>query len=321
MNGSISYANKDLDLASAESVWGRVPGTEYAEALEIVEGSKSFAVVPKYDHFIDEPGATAKIDGYTFGYETPLNMEDRNPTGQFADGLRFSSHTHIKYRDDNGDKILGNYTSALDKVETYDTYHNALDNNLRYEQRRADDDTFDSGFAVLIDATKTTFRWTGSSTPRDLKNVNTKLFDSSVYVRLQQSHGTGGDLYIEGFDYLENCKMNPIRRDVTLGIGDSTTLVIEPQENWEIEKITIDGETVMFKDLVFNDEGVATYEFDGVTYTFQKDEENSKKVRVSFNDIRENHSISTDYIPFVEKDVTDKPIKPKPPYIIPKTGV
>lgn len=319
MNGSISYANKDLDLASAESVWGRVPGTEYAEGLEIVEGSKSFAVVPKYDHFIDEPGATARTDGYTFGHETPLNMEDRNPTGEFADGLRFSSHTHIKYRDENGDKILGNYSSALDKVETYDAYHAALDNNRRYEQRRADDETFDSGFAVLIDATNTTFRWTGSSTPRDLKNVNTQLFDSSVYVRLQQSHGTGGDLYIEGFDYLDDCKMNPIRRDVTLGIGDSTTLVIEPQKDWEIEKITIDGQTVMFKDLVFDDEGKATYEFAGVTYTFQKDEENTKKVRVTFNDIRENHSISTDYIPFVKKDVTDKPIKP--PYIIPKTGV
>ena len=315
VDGSISYSVKDLDLRGVDNAWGRVKGTEYAEGMEIISGSKSFAVMPYYDHGND--GDSIK-EGYVFGRDLAINVE-RLREGNNADGLRFYTPTYVRWRDANGVKI-GSVTENNQNTQgtTIDnkTKFESLDSNTgRYYIERGDYETFDSGFAVLLNASKSTLRWTGSSGVSQ-QSVNTKIFDSSAYVRLQQAHGTGGDLYIEGYDYNNNCTLSKIRRDVSMGIGDSNTLAILPQDGWEIEKITIDGETVLFENLNFND-GIATHEFNGITYTFTKDNDNPKKVRVTFDDVQTNHSIALDFKPDIEEEV--KNIKAYGDLIINKT--
>lgn len=303
VNGTISYSAQDLDLPSNDNLWGRIAGLEYAEGIEIKSGAKSFAVMPKYDHA--EDGTTVET-GWILDREHILEVNETGGTGN-ANGIRFYAPGYVKYRNSDGQKIR-----ALDRTNTAQhvtissksQFDNPTITNDQYVIQRNDNETFDTGFAVLLDSANSNMRWTGS-VGRTQISIGTTLFDSSAFVRLQQSHGTGGDLYIEAYDYTDNCSLSPIRSDVSMGIGSSNTLAMVPDNGWEIEKITINGTTVMFSDLSFNNEGVATYDFNGVTYIFTKDSTNPKKVRVSFDDVRENHSISVDYIPVIEESRTN----------------
>lgn len=115
VNGTISYAAHDVDFASYQNVWGHpVDGDDkykYAEGLAILDGSKSYALVPEYRHDGDgktlatgwvpvKPTEVDKTTGLLPDGSAPLNVEAG--TGPHADGVRFSARGTTKIRDKNG---------------------------------------------------------------------------------------------------------------------------------------------------------------------------------------------------------------------------
>ena len=104
VNGTISYAAHDMDFESAQNIWGRPVDSKFAEAMTIVSGSQSYALVPNYNHL----DATTRDAGWLpvgpgeDPLERALSIEKDPDVNNNADGVRFASPFLLNYRDANG---------------------------------------------------------------------------------------------------------------------------------------------------------------------------------------------------------------------------
>ena len=315
VNGTISYAARDMDFATHQNVWGRtVDGDDkykYAEGLAVLAGSKSYALVPNYRH--DGDGNTVKTGWVpvkpTTGVDengnlpdggAPLNVERIPETAvNNADGVRFSSKGILNIRDKDGtfDNVPFNktqvavlngqgYTSGSAPIQDRDLskyIHNNVkklfygklkdagfnnpatgkamtsytqvtaemlydylgDASWRIERQDANGNAaglpvFDTGFAVLLNATKSTLRWSGSR--QSGAGINTSLFDSSIYTYVEPTRGTGGGIYIETYDMNNQCAPIMSEGTKTMARNSEITFTAVPEEGYRVGRVLI-GDT------------------------------------------------------------------------------
>ena len=106
-----------------------------------------------------------------------------------------------------------------------------------FGDRRGDRGTFDTGFAVLMDASGFKLQWSGSM--HNAGNIGTNLFDDSIYTYVEQTHGTGGGIYFETYDIAGDCKVNRAEGTVTMGKGTDATVTVVPEDGYRIDTIKI----------------------------------------------------------------------------------
>ncbi|MBP3891092.1 MAG: Cna B-type domain-containing protein [Solobacterium sp.] len=296
VNGIISYAAKDLDLADFQNVWGRAAEGDarhnFAEGLEIVSGSKSYALVPYYNH---AEGATLKegwvpVGPYDAPTDSPLNISGGGSGN--ADGTNFRAGGIVKPRDKDG-----NWTNALFRVTTDASANHEIitisngvpypgqgilerpyiDTTLGWSPRaqlaglvsdpttgeivpstndvtaemalkylgdgswatqRADKSTFDSGFAVLLDSSGSSLRWSASTQSHGA--VVTNLFDTTIFTYVETTHGTGGGIYLESYDLLGGtCDPQMNEGTTTMGRNSDATVTAVPEDGYRVNRILI----------------------------------------------------------------------------------
>lgn len=114
--------------------------------------------------------------------------------------------------------------------------------NYYWKAYRNDDNelSFDSGFAVLLDAKKSSIQWSGSRGTGS--NLHTKLFDSTLFTYVEPTHGTGGGAYIETYDIsTENCETARDEGVVTMGRGADATVTAVPEDGYRVKTIRVGG--------------------------------------------------------------------------------
>lgn len=286
VDGTISYAAHDMDFESAQNVWGRPVGSEFAEAMMVVDGALSYALVPNYNH----ASATTRDTGWLpvgpeeDGLSRALNIT-RESSGSNANGIRFASPFLVNYRDANGKYVdipfsntavtsfQGDGLTASNRTITIDGGPNAITNlakkqayammpeasrpgswrNVTPEMawevlgpygwktyRNDSDASFDSGFATLLSSKKSSLRWTGS---RGMgANLNTTLFDTTLYTYIQQTHGTGGGIYMENYNLASECATTRMEGVATMSKGESPTVTVVPEDGYRVKTIRVGGE-------------------------------------------------------------------------------
>ena len=296
VNGTISYATHDLDFESVQNVWGRTLGNEFAEGLKIVNGSKSYALVPNYNHADANTVATGWLPvGPGKEVLERALIISKEGDGPYADGVRFASPFLANYRGadgtfndaiyDNGalvsyqgdglaanNNILivkpnsgagnnavrtahGNVVKkqlyAMMKAKGYEGVKRWQDvtAEMAWEQlgpvfwktyRNDSELSFDSGFAVLLDAKKSHIQWSGSRVTGS--NLHTTLFDSSIYTYVEPTHGTGGGIYIESYDIDNECSTKMVEGSTVLARNSEVTVTAVPEEGYRVGRILI-GDT------------------------------------------------------------------------------
>lgn len=315
VEGSISYAARDMDLENYQDLWGRsmteADRYKFNEALTIVKGSLSYAVTPYYDHAHEtsrSQGWIPTVPVVGAPYDSPLHIS-KTGSGDHADGVRFSGVGAVVMRDKNGsfDNALVGYGSNPDTGNDIRTalYKNAgnadseyknpsdyvidsqLDNirkqlhgkitnssgavsweNLTmaqifehlgfgsYGTRRGDDATYDTGFAVLLDASGSKLQWSASM--YNSGAVLTTLFDNSIYTYVQQSHGIGGGVYLENYNLADGGKVKRAEGTVTMGTGASAAVTVVPEDGHRVKNIMVGGKGLS---------DPITYDIQAITFT------------------------------------------------------
>ena len=290
VKGTISYAAHDMDFESAQNIWGRPVDSKFAEAMTIVKGSQSYALVPNYRH--DKDGLTRDTGWLPVGpgedpLERALSIEkDASATGNNADGVRFASPFLLSYRDANGkfDDVIfsntavttfqGDGPAANDRTILNKNGSNPITNiakkqlyaklkakghsvrnwssvtaemawatlgNYSWKTYRNDADaSFDSGFAVLLSSEKSKIQWSGSRVMGS--NLNTTLFDPTLFTYIEQTHGTGGGIYFETYDITDNCKVTRREGVSTMGRGVEATVTAVPEDGYRVKTLMVGGE-------------------------------------------------------------------------------
>ena len=276
VEGSIPYAMRDLDIASYESFWGRLPsdgdwktGTswyKYGEGFEIIDGALSFAATPKYNH-ANEINAVKKgkipidivlglLDSSKSKYNSPLRIEGISSDNKTANGVRFVTSSTQKNRDNNGQfSSLGYYYSGTGYGSS-NTYSN--DNLLTMTKEnwsaiRQDGNTFDTGFSVLLDTNETMLKWSGSQQAGTSAIVDTTLFDESLFTVIDQTHGTGGGLYIETYDIMNKCSPKLMEGRVVVPIESDVVVTLVPEDGYRVSKFTVNGKEYKLSDYFGNE--------------------------------------------------------------------
>lgn len=314
VNGTISYAAHDMDFESAQNIWGRPVDSKFAEAMKIVSGSQSYALVPNYDHLdaITRDTGWLPVGPGKDPLERALSIEKDPDVNNNADGVRFASPFLLNYRDANGkfdDVIFSNTAVTTFQGDGASANNNELINkngsnkitniakknlyaklkakghsvsgwknvtaemawqilgNYSWKTYRNDDDTsFDSGFAVLLDSKKSQIQWSGSRAMG--ANVNTTLFDPTLFTYIEQTHGTGGGIYFESYDITDNCEVQRREGVSTMGRGVDATVTAVPEDGYRVNTIMVGGEglsnpkTYNIDELTFLDNGEGHYYFD-----------------------------------------------------------
>ena len=114
-----------------------------------------------------------------------------------------------------------------------------LGNHYWKTYRNDDDVSFDSGFAVLLDSKKTSIQWSGSRVMNS--NINTTLFDPTLFTYIEQTHGTGGGIYMENYNLSQGCAVTPMEGVVTMGRGSAATVTAVPEDGYRIKEFQIGG--------------------------------------------------------------------------------
>ena len=293
VDGVILYGAKGLNQPSYESVWGRAPtdtysgngGTdpailsdpvkntwtdthefyEFAEGIKIESGAKSYLLVPEYKYSTGTAptmGIDVILKGQANRATDPLNVKPYGTPSQvlgsgtnaLANGVRVVSTSSRKLRDNYGafnDGAGGNGTE-----HSPGTYNPT---NYRWSTNVGQDKSYDTGFAVLLDASGSTMQWTGSYNVNG--NINTMLFDSSFAQYITQSHGTGGGIYIEDYDIEDNCERIFQEGLVTVSTSATVNSIVVPEDGYRVSRITIDDLKV---NIIFDDDGKPIrVEYDG----------------------------------------------------------
>lgn len=164
-----------------------------------------------------------------------------------------------------------------------------------YTVERADDGTYDSGFAVLLDPKKSTLRWTGSTYQSG--SAVTTLFDTTLFTYIEQTHGTGGGIYMENYDLNNGCKPTPQEGVVTMGKGSNATVTAVPEEGYRVKEFQIgkagleDAKTYTIESLGLKHGVVGENEVDGIKFEMNAD----GTVDVSFTNIQNPRHIHVDF--------------------------
>ena len=116
------------------------------------------------------------------------------------------------------------------------------DASWRIERQDANNDlaglpVFDTGFAVLLNATKSTLRWSGSR--QSGAGINTNLFDSSIYTYVEPTRGTGGGIYIETYDMNNQCAPIMSEGTKTMARNSEITFTAVPEMGYRVSRILI----------------------------------------------------------------------------------
>lgn len=269
VSGSISYSVYDLDVEARQESWGRPVGLDaaerfkYAEGITINDGALSYAVYPNYDHQYEEYVTYGAIrtpsscnpgtNTYTF-YDSPM-IVSRVGSGSNANGTRFHSVGERKVRDSNGTYNNNGYVNGDGYTEAPNTnkhysatgaeYFNNVIRNYdgAYLATRTDANTYDTGFAVLLDSTGSSFTWSGSNYSNG--PMGTTLFSTKVFIHVEQTHGTGGGIYLEGYPLTGNaatsCVPNRYEGTVTMGSTSDATMTLVPEDGYRVKEIYVAG--------------------------------------------------------------------------------
>ncbi len=348
VNGTISYAAHDMDFESAQNTWGRPVGSEYAEAMTIVSGSQSYALVPNYNHL----NATTRDTGWLpvgpgqSQLDRALKIEKTSgATGSHADGIRFASPFLLNYRDANGkfdDVIFSNTAvttfqgdgSAANKYELVNKNGGNSINSLSKKQlyaklkakghtvsrwqdvtaemawatlgnyswktyRNDDDASFDSGFAVLLDSRKSQIQWSGSRVMG--ANVNTTLFDPTLFTYIEQTHGTGGGIYFETYDITDECKVTRREGVSTMGRGVEATVTAVPEDGYRVKTLMVGGEglsnpkTYDVSKLPFLDDGTGHFYYFDSANDLRIEDNQDGTYDVCFLEIQDPRHVHVDF--------------------------
>lgn len=342
VNGSISYAAKDMDIVNHQSQWGRsIKGEDrykFNEGMAILDGSLSYAVTPYYDHWNATTRATGWIPvrpGSDEVRTSPLHIARIGTGDGPADGIRFSSIGNVMLRDQNESfenaivnwsgpsvkpenelrTILGGTarnsdyeTGIMEKldIESYtikDAFKQQLEGKIKdgdtvvpwgqmtnqqifdyigdasFGDRRGDNNqvpdipVFDTGFAVLMDASGFKLQWSASM--HNAGSVATTLFDNSIYTFVEQSHGVGGGTYLETYDITKNCDVNRNEGVSTMARGTNAVVTVVPEDGHRVKTIMVGG-------LGLSDP--VSYEIDKLTFENNQYKDSDNGVIIEKND-------------------------------------
>ena len=234
---------------------------------------------------ITKEGDGPFADGVRFGSPFIANMRDANGKfddaiyargGQLltyqGDGLTANNNIIVnKYPDAGNNSITYNANSAANgnndaKKQLYAMLNKAgklpegvtswrditpemawdgLGNYFWKTYRNDGETSFDSGFAVLLDAKKSSLQWSGSRGTGS--NLYTTLFDSSIYTYVEPTHGAGGGIYIESYDISKQCATKMVEGSTVMGRNSEVTVTAVPEEGYRVGRILI-GDTNYGKD-------------------------------------------------------------------------
>ena len=321
VDGKIAYATKDLDVASFESFWGRRPtdtdvwetGKEfykYGEGVKINNGALSFAVTPSYDHYFEKNEVSKgkiPIDIFREGkginlFNSPLRIE-KNSSANLANGVRFVTSSTQKIRN-NGRGANGSFTGGADFSngicynDTYCskndferdnlTFQTFLNSNLEdWGAGRQDGNTYDTGFAVLLNAKESSLTWSGSQ--HTSSTVDTKLFQSELFRIISLSHGTGGGIYIE--DYDTDC--NPVMQEenAVLASGTNATITLVPEDGYFVNKFYINNQVYNINEYFTNNQ--ESVHILNTNITIYKNSDNTYDILLE--NVTDNTSVHVDF--------------------------
>ena len=278
--GVVAYGARDMDLISSQTHWGRVwndPNENYAEGMYVVNGAVAYAVTPEYSftptyphpHGAPNMDATSVSDGWAWG-DTPGIVVGAS-TGVTANGIGVRSDGVWNARNVNGEFIRPSTggtgtTGAGSWIKTASERDAALATTTitvggntysvpklfvsnQYIYQRADAQTYDTGFATLLDASGASMRWTGSSAHAGRfggwdNQVDTNIFDETGFTYLTQSHGTGGGIQLEAYDISKNCESYFIEGTAVFGIDATAKVTIIPEDGHRVKGFYIDNNYV-----------------------------------------------------------------------------
>ncbi|MBO5565428.1 MAG: Cna B-type domain-containing protein [Lachnospiraceae bacterium] len=112
-----------------------------------------------------------------------------------------------------------------------------------YSTRRNDaggPNSFDTGFAVLLDASGAKLRWSGSCS--NLQNASTVLFDTTIFTEVEVTHGTGGGIYFESYEVGDDCAVTRLEGVATMGKGLEAVVTVVPEDGYRVKTIMVGGE-------------------------------------------------------------------------------
>ena len=267
---------------------------------------------------ITKTGSSDHADGVRFASPFLLNYRDAN--GTFNDSiLNGSSNEVMSFQGDtagaNNNIILKKFGAGVnnpitdnakkmlyEKLKDYVTKWEDVTAELAWEKlgynswktyRNDDDSSFDSGFAVLLSSEKSELQWSGSRIMGS--NLNTTLFDTTLFTYIEQTHGTGGGIYFETYDLLKNCKVNRSEGINTMGKGSNVTVTVVPEDGYRVKEIRI-GNKGLANPTVYNIEDLALVAGTAKTvgdYIFELNEDGS--VDVSIPNIQDPKHIHADF--------------------------
>ena len=108
----------------------------------------------------------------------------------------------------------------------------------------------------MLSSEGSTIRWTGSGGRLAHSVCNSMIFDSSVYAALEQSHGTGGGIYVETYDAhydgeggtASGYDIHLSEGNVVTGVGANVTSTVVPEDGYRVECLWIEGTQYKVKD-------------------------------------------------------------------------
>ena len=333
VKGTIFFAANDLDFENVQNVWGRPIDDDdkykFNEGMKIVEGARSYAVIPEYEHYDADSVAKGWIPiGPSPGQteeKHPLKVSSDSTDGERANGVRFSSNTLVSYRGKYGtfdnvpflktniSFVLGGHLGdggAIDKSDNPfvdDTikklyYSQLIKNNIiessvswrdvtaqniyqllgytswKAVRNDAEDDSyggtsFDTGFAVLLDASGSKLQWSGSRAIG--ASIGTGIFGTSMPTHVDITHGTGGGIYVEGYDISNNCAPVMHEGTVSLGMNENVTVTTVPETGYRVKTIRIGNENLIEYD---------SYDVEQLPFTDNKYVDNIHNVIIERNE-------------------------------------
>ena len=273
--GLIFYSVTDLDSASlarqlrTDAKWTADEQQfdyRWAEGFGVLRGAASFAVMPYYNHLIP------------YVYRTELN----DPSGNTS--LVRITRMEKTAADGTANGLL------------FTTWNSGVTGSAA----RNDGGTADTGVSLLL-YPEGSLLLTASAGPRG--ELSRPFMDAGLSFRIEQSASAGGAVYSEDYSFRENCEKG-IHTDrlKVVGGGSSSTHYLVPDENCQIHRIRIDGQTLPFWRLKWqpDDSGTETTVVkiqdrygklsETTEYRFTRD--SAGRVSLTFSNIQDAHEIS-----------------------------
>lgn len=248
--GTISATDPDFQ---AKDAWtSTYQFNRFAEGFTINSGALSYALLPYYNHHRADPdvwdasdrgnlpvnnllkdlrNSATGLEGYE-SLESPLKVIASGTT----DGLTANGYTFIASSTYKARNTLGKFSGPFIDGSTHDYTRN--DTHNTYRATRNDRRSYDTGFAVLLNAVGTSLTWSGSNHTND--GINTTLFDTKFVQYLRISHGTGGGIYVEDYHVTNDCEPEYRENMLTIPYGSSVKSTIVPEDGYRVNKITVD---------------------------------------------------------------------------------